>query len=76
MNQINHSIKPFNVIVTEEGCKITVGNNVVAEQLFETYDEAVAYIESKPYELLVTLMCLCCEMIIKNFNNEEQCKEQ
>lgn len=62
----NHSIYPFRVMehVFYENddeeikeFKIVLGNSIVSEMTFESAERAFAYIESKPYELLINLIC-------------------
>lgn len=40
-------------LIKEDDVKIAIKNQIVTDKRFTTFEEAEAYIESKPYELLL-----------------------
>lgn len=66
----NDDIFPFGILettTTNENNKTTtsspiLGNNLVSEKVFNTPAECKEYIRSKPYELILALICNTLEM--------------
>lgn len=51
---------------TNKKWHIAVGQKIISQKTFNSVKEADAYINSKPYELLINLFCLIQEMQRKN----------
>lgn len=51
---------------TNKKWHIAVGQNIMCQKTFNSVKEADAYINSKPYELLINLFCLIRELQRKN----------
>lgn len=47
----------FQVIKKNNETRICIGTIVVSEEKFATIEEAIKYIDSKPYELLINVCC-------------------
>lgn len=64
---------PFDIIGNEEnGYKIAMGNNIVSPDTFESKFDAIKYVDSKPYNLIIVAAAIFYENIqkIKNTKNE------
>lgn len=59
--------KLFAFAKTEQGIIILVGKYKVSSETFKTYEEAEAYLQSKPYEILINVSML----MLKLNQNEE-----
>lgn len=53
---------PFVLIKSNEVWRIAVGNKIVCEIEFKDSEEALAYIDAKPYKLLLNLMLIVKEI--------------
>lgn len=51
--------------------KITLGNTLVDENEFETLEDALDYIEEKPYSLILALICHSIELH-DNYKKQEE----
>lgn len=69
------SIFPFKVMKHDRTCKneqgedevesefkVVVGNAIISNKDFFTLEDAISYIDSKPWELIVNLFCYTLEM--------------
>ena len=62
---------PFELLTIDgEGTRILAYNAQVSETVFETQEDAEKYIESKPYEIILTTAARLAELIVKNLNNK------
>lgn len=59
-----HDVKyaPFKVFQQNETFKIILGNSIVSERTFDKKEDAIRYINSKPYELITSLICITLEL--------------
>lgn len=55
----------FSFAKTQEGIVILVGKYRVSSKTFKTFEEAEAYVNSKPYELIINL-----SVLFNKFENE------
>ena len=53
----------FNIIENDKKYIITIGNNLVSKKEFKTQKAAEEYINSKPYELIITTCILAINTI-------------
>ena len=60
---------PFNVLEINEKFKITIGNEIVSPE-YDTLDEALNHIDTKPWWLIVTTTHIMSEKINK-FKEEQ-----
>lgn len=51
--------------------RIVVGRNIISEKEFDKFKEAQKYLDQKPWEIIVNLICL----ISKDIKNNETTKE-
>ena len=58
----------FNLVTDEKGTRIAVARTMVSDKVFATTDEAKAYIDSKPWGLIMAAAHVC----MKVFNNNEK----
>lgn len=58
---------PFTVVKTPEGCILTTGDYKVSQIIFENKEKAVEYINTKPWELLVTVINVVMAMNQRKF---------
>lgn len=64
---------PFTTIQLENGrWGLVMGNQLVSDQTFEDADEASAFVESKPWSLIMTASYIYMDYINKNINNLKQ----
>ena len=56
--------------------KIALGNALVDENEFETLEDALEYIEEKPYSLILALICHSIELHDNYKTQDEQIKQQ
>lgn len=54
-------------IVEKEKTFIAIGNTIISEKTFKNTEEAISYINSKPYELIINTCCY-----IMQLNNEKK----
>lgn len=59
----------FNLLQDEKGVRIAVGNQVVTAQVFEKMEDAKAYIDSKPWSLMMATAHVCLKIFDKANNN-------
>ena len=59
-----HDVKyaPFKVLQQDDTFKIILGNSIVSERTFKKKEDAIKYINSKPYELITNLICITLEL--------------
>lgn len=70
--QIHELEMPF-VAVEKDGIfKIAAGDTIISKNDFTTLDEAKAYVNSKPYELIINISCYCMEQTLKQNEKENQ----
>ena len=63
----------FTIVLHEGKYIITIGNNVVSREKFNTITKAKQYINSKPYDLLINTACLIAHQTInEQIKNENQ----
>lgn len=79
-SELGEETYPFAILeaseVNEEGQTESIfepilGNNRFSEVNFKTKEETIDYIKSKPYDLILALICHCIEMK-DNFEKEQQ----
>ena len=74
-NRIECKNTPFSVFESkgEERtfCVIALGNSRVSENIFDNVEEALQYIETKPWELILNTMVV----LMEKLNNVEQLKK-
>lgn len=61
----------FAMVKTEEGIILCCGKFRVSTQKFKTYEEAEAYIATKPYELLINTAVLFIKLNLDNETKNE-----
>ena len=66
--------KPFAIIKKDEKYIITIGRNVATDKKFKSLEEAENYIETKPYELIFTLVYTAMNMYKETIETEERVK--
>lgn len=59
----------FGMVKIDEKVRITMGQNVISQKKFDTFEEAENYIASKPYELIYNGI-----FILQNYANETKKK--
>lgn len=52
----------FQIVEQNKVFFIGVSNNLVTRNSFATAEEAKAYIDSKPWELIINVACICMDM--------------
>lgn len=59
-----HDVKyaPFKVLQQNDKFKIILGNSIVSERTFDKKEDAIRYINNKPYELITNLICITLEL--------------
>lgn len=64
----------FSLVTDENGTKITIGNDIVSEKVFENKNEAIEYIDSKPWELIVISSYMYSKLVskIKEYEQNNQ----
>lgn len=72
-----HQIKDtlFSAIEHNGKFHITLGNNIVSEKKFNSFNQAVDYVNSKPWELILSLNCFIVEKFNSYQNEQKQLKE-
>jgi hypothetical protein len=64
---------PFTAIQLENGrWALVMGDQLVSDQTFEDVDEATAFVESKPWSLIMTASYIYVDYINKNINDLKQ----
>lgn len=68
---------PFSIVKeTNTGkCKITCGMQVMSEKEFESENEALAYIKTQPWELIVSIAALMSNNITNYIINQQKTQE-
>lgn len=65
----------FTLVKPEDGTvKITIGNYLITPKTFKTMKAAEDYLEKKPYDILINMMCLAYQQLRKEEENEKQTK--
>ena len=54
---------PFVLLITDEKVRIGCAGKLCSNEEFKTEEEALQYIESKPWELITNLVCLAYEKL-------------
>lgn len=58
-------------LVTKQGkTMIAVADKIVSREMFENEEQAQRYIDSKPWELLVNVACVCYDLMNKQTNKK------
>ena len=57
---------PFIVVQQNEDFHLAVGNNYITENVFTSLEEANAYLEEKPWDILINFICLTCQKVMQN----------
>lgn len=65
------SSETFLIVNVEDKWRIGVSGRWVTKKIFNSYEEAQAYIDSKPWDLIMNLAGLIAEYIIKEINNNK-----
>lgn len=64
--------KIFQIVENKGSFVIAVANKIVTTNNFATLDEAKAYIDSKPWELVINVTCLIYDMGQKKKKNSKK----
>lgn len=56
----------------EKDYVVTLKGKVASDKIFNTYDEAMEYIQSKPYELIAVLALAMCEVMYNQLKENEK----
>lgn len=65
LNQESTEVKQhdiFAVVKHNNEIKICAGGHIISEKIFKTFTDAIKYIDSKPYELIVNVCALAVEL--------------
>ena len=62
----------FNIIKGPQGYFLAVQNKIVSSKTFKSVEEAKKYINSKPWELLVNVSCICFDIMNENKEQNKQ----
>lgn len=58
-------------LVTKDGVvMIAIADKIVSRNSFASEEEAIKYIESKPWELIINVSCVCFDLVQKQSNNK------
>lgn len=57
----------FNLVTRNGKTQVAIQNNILTKKEFDSVDDAKAYIDAKPWELLINVICLIYDMT-KNMN--------
>ena len=60
----------FNLLTDAKGTRIAVARTIVSDKVFETKDEAKAYIDSKPWGLIMATAHVCMKIYDNNLNKK------
>ena len=55
----------FTLVTKKGSVMIAVADKIVSKKQFETEEAAIEYIDSKPWELLVNVACVCYDLMNK-----------
>ena len=58
----------FNLVKDKNGVRVAIGNQIVTPHIFATVEEAKAYVDSKPWGLIVATVDICQQIIHKQNN--------
>lgn len=62
----------FQIVKNNGNYIIGVADKVICKQVFATKEEAIAYIDKKPWDLIINVSCLCYDMSKKTKTNNNQ----
>nr|QJB21224.1 MAG: hypothetical protein [Microvirus sp.] len=62
---------PFTLMGNKDGVKILIGNQVASKINFNNEEEAIHYINSKPYDLLSVMAIILAEKIYEIKNEQK-----
>lgn len=68
----------FKLVKTEKGIVIAIGNHQISKMIFKTKQAAEDYLKQKPYEVIINIACMACDLSIKQLNltkNEDTKKD-
>ena len=54
---------PFRIVLSDECYKIVLGNQIMTSRTFETTKDAEDYLNTKPWEIIMTMCAITCGLI-------------
>lgn len=66
-----HVHDTFIIVEKNNICFVAIGDKIVSREQFKSVEEAKAYIDSKPWELIINVTCAAYEIVLKQTKNNK-----
>lgn len=67
---------PFTLVIKENNVQIVCGEYLVTRKVFKNKEEAIKYVNCKPWELIINAACIAFNHLTKLQNETEQNKTE